>query len=688
MAFYVYTHQLLRIRYWFLPMAIALIACLIGSITAITVRAEPTEVPLYRVYERAVTNNTTYANKFTDVTLHVTYRHLDSGIEIPFWGFYAGNGDGGNDGDVWKMRFMPNQTGTWKYEYTWSDGTAGGSGSFVAVTEGAGKGVLQPYTENPLWFAYNGTDPAFLKSYYVITGGFLNEPISWAAPNVYQKIADRGYNHVMLNMLSTAYTSQHFEDSPGSSSDFLYRETSPSTTINLTLFESLEDHLGWLNDRDIGVHMFQGFDGKEEYGSGSPRYNDMSDSERDFLVRYVAARLAPYANVAGWNYTWETSGSGPELDLMDRLIQYDPWNHLRTFHGPATSQNDVNGNFTDDRYTFITTEPSWQGDRDGKVFPVSLTHEVMLGHNKFGKPAINTEGWGLWRPCYNADNTSVRRHAWAVTMAAGSYTWSDLPSCENGNSSNDIFSLEDAAQAVDVQYKIMTEDVDFYRMLPANELIADRSAETFALAEPGNQYMVYDQEGGSFTLAVASGTYNGKWVNTLTGEEVAIGEVHGNDSGQSFTTPDTSVDWLLVLKKGTGDEPTATPNLIKPTPTPTPDLVAPTATPTLVPVVPTATPAPGGETITVDDTDATISYSGDWGTVTHAWGRYNETTHESQVAGSSASFTFTGTCVELIGELQPWGGEATLMMDDTTQETVSFEGSVDTHQHIIFPHVV
>ncbi|MEM8535864.1 MAG: hypothetical protein AAGF95_33870 [Chloroflexota bacterium] len=559
---------------------------------------------------------------------------------------------------------MPDQKGTWEYEYTWSDGTPGGSGSFVAVTEGAGKGVIQPYTENPLWFAYNGTEPVFLKSYYVITGGFLNEPISWAAPNVYQKIADRGYNHVMLNMLSTAYTSQHFADSPGGSDEFLYRETSPSTTMNLGLFDSLEDHLGWLNERDIGVHMFQGFDGKEEYGSGSPRYNDISESERDFLVRYAAARLAPYANVAGWNYTWETEGVDPELDLMDHLIKYDPSNHLRTFHGPGTSQDDVKGSFGDNRYTFITTEPFWEGARDGKVFPVSLIHEVMLGHNKFGKPAMNTEGWGLWRPCYNADNTSVRRQAWAVTMAAGSYTWSNLPSCENGNSSTDIFSFEDAAEAVDVKYKIMTEDVDFYRMVPANELIVDRSAETFALAEPGNQYVVYDQDGGSFTLEVAAGTYNGKWVDALTGEEVTIGEVIGNDSGQSFTTPNTSADWILVVTKESGSEPN------------------PTVTP--VPAEPTATPVPGSETVTVDDTSSAISYSGAWDATTSAWGRYNETTHESQATGSSASFTFTGSCVELIGERQPWGGEATIVIDDTIQETVSFEGFVDTHQQTIF----
>jgi len=36
----------------------------------------------------------------------------------------------------WKLRFMPDELGTWNYSYTWTDGTSGGSGNFQVVDTG------------------------------------------------------------------------------------------------------------------------------------------------------------------------------------------------------------------------------------------------------------------------------------------------------------------------------------------------------------------------------------------------------------------------------------------------------------------------------------------------------------------------------------------------------------------------
>lgn len=126
------------------------------------------EVGVYRVFERSLTNDGDYANPFTDVELRVDYT-APSGKTWSFWGFYNGDGQGGGDldnGNVWTLRFMPDEAGTWEYHWRWSDGTEGGSGEFDATTAGAGPGIIQAYDENPYWFAYNGTEPVYLKSYY------------------------------------------------------------------------------------------------------------------------------------------------------------------------------------------------------------------------------------------------------------------------------------------------------------------------------------------------------------------------------------------------------------------------------------------------------------------------------------------------------------------------------------------
>ena len=150
------------------------LAALIGLAWSLAGPAGPTmagstpEVGLYRVFEASVENHEPYENRFADGELRCTYT-APSGREIDFIGFFDGDGEGGGDagsGHVWKMRFMPDELGEWRYRWSWSDGTEGGSGRFLAVPEGAGKGVLRPYEENPRWFAYNGTEPVWLKSYY------------------------------------------------------------------------------------------------------------------------------------------------------------------------------------------------------------------------------------------------------------------------------------------------------------------------------------------------------------------------------------------------------------------------------------------------------------------------------------------------------------------------------------------
>jgi hypothetical protein len=103
------------------------------------------KVPLYGLYETIITNDTHYANKFRDVTLNLMFT-APSGRAMKFWGFFDGDGKGGPEyfdatnaspdsageltGNVWKLRFMPDELGTWTYTYTWSDGTPGGSGDF------------------------------------------------------------------------------------------------------------------------------------------------------------------------------------------------------------------------------------------------------------------------------------------------------------------------------------------------------------------------------------------------------------------------------------------------------------------------------------------------------------------------------------------------------------------------------
>lgn len=541
-------------------------------------------VPLYKPFEQSITNNNGYANKFTDVTLTVQYSS-PTNRQFQFYGFYDGDGAGGQSGNMWKIRFMPDEAGTWSYSYTWSDGTPGGSGTFTGDTAGAGPGVLKPYGANPHWFAYNGTQPVFLKSFYLGAGGFVGVPINWAASNVYGKLQARGYNHVQMIMLPIGWTDQKPSDAPA---DHISRPLWRNTPLvqDIGVWRRMEQHVAWLNDRNIAIHFFMGFDPKPE---GTPdqyfalqRWQGMSAADQEFYVRYVASRLAPYANIAGWNYTWETNGGADEIRLMDLLAQYDPWTHVRTYHDSAVRSN----SYGDGRFTFAGIENhGYFGNANGNRAVDSASHYQSTIDAYNNKPVYMVEGNGLWRACWAQElaDPSITRSAWAVTLAGGSFTWQDsswqaTDACSGFTApSTEMFTWpagNPMVDRLDVLYSIMAQDVVFHRMNPRNDLLSNCPSSfnrdggvpfgpCYALAETGSQYLAYKEEGGSFGLNLASGTYTTTWIDTRTGaRQPANGGTVSGGGIVSLTTPDVSTDWVLLAKVQTpgGQQPYPGPN--------------------------------------------------------------------------------------------------------------------------------
>ncbi len=96
------------------------------------------------------------------------------------------------------------------------------------------------------------------------------------------------------------------------------------------------------------------------------------------------------------------------------------------------------------------------------------------------------------------------------------------------------------------------------------------------------------------------------------------------------------------------------------------------------------TPEPmNPEYLIVDDIYNGITYTGSWGFHDDWVDRYNGTTHESDEVGASAEYVFTGFEIELIGEIQGWGGNAEIFIDDASYGQVSFNGSSAIQQSIV-----
>ena len=524
------------------------------------------ECGLYRTFEQTLQNDAPYGNRFADVELQVSYTS-PSGRTIDFYGFFDGDGNGGGDaqtGNVWKIRFMPDEIGQWSYAYQWSDGTPGGEDSFSCVASEAGKGILRPYEANPRWFAYNGTDPVWLKSYYETGHGAIAQPFDWIVDNVYQPMLDRGYNHLQVNwLLPLCCEGQYYVDGPARSISTirLYEEGRASSTMNLDVWHMLERHVSWLNDRNVGLHMFLGFDGGRNDG---PAWTELSESEKRFYVRYVVARLAPYANIAGWNFVWEVPGDreSHELGLARLLQEEDVFEHLRTYEDEMPADHE----YGRPEYTFAAIEnhgmASSDRDDDRAYWKEAWTHhEACLVGYVPGKPVYMSEGNALWRRYWQsrtgATQDDLRRSAWGCATAGASFNWNGHLTEEGLTATGpeglpfhgDDNPYAASARELDILEEVMTSVVEFFRMTPQDSLLSDHDPQAvWCLAEVGHQYLVFSAEGRSFALNLAAGDYTGnQWIDAKTGSAQNVSPVSGS-TVQQFTPPNDSTDWVLVLR--------------------------------------------------------------------------------------------------------------------------------------------
>jgi hypothetical protein len=528
------------------------------------------QASLYRVFERSIVNNNTYTNKFIDVDLTCKYTS-PSGKIIDFYGFYDGDGKGGGNlttGNIWKIRFMPNELGEWKYTWKWSDSTSGGEGSFICDSIDKGKGILRAYKDNPRWFAYNGTEPVFLKSYYESSMRPFQQPWDYMQ-KYYQAYLDNGYNHFQVNWLLPTVSGENIADCAyPSNNDAIYAEKGKaSTTMNLAVWNKMETLLSWLNGKNITLFPFLGFDGGRN--SLPQAWASLSASEQDFFARYVVARIAPYAIIT-WNYVWEVEGGteNGELGCMRLVKKYDVFDHLRTYQDEKPKVN----HFDLPEYSFAGIEN--HSIQDGVTRDVEnwwtpwSHHEASLVGYVSGKPIYMVEGNALWRRYWEAmlvtksshtmTQAEVREAAWGCTMAAGSFTWCGHTALTLKNSTGLPFydnlsnPWRPAAKAIDLLTDIMNKEVTFYRLTPQDSLLSGHNSHSvWCLAETGKQYMVFSISGQAFNLKLAAGGYTmNKWLNTVTGASVEV-PAHTAVANEivSFTPPDTSTDWLLLIRK-------------------------------------------------------------------------------------------------------------------------------------------
>lgn len=257
-------------------------------------------------------------NPFVDVRVSAVFTNGAKSIDVP--GFYDGDG-------VYRVRFMPEQVGTWRYETKsnrWP--LTGKTGSFAVTAPAKGNhGPVRVF--NTYHFAYADGTP--FKQIGTTIYNWLDTPEE-VQDETLKTLASAPFNkaRMLLTQQPESYQKKYaparwpFAGKPPHDWDF--------TRYNAEYFRHYEKRLGQLRDLGIEADLIL----FNPYGRWGFETMDAANDER--YVRYVIARFAAYRNV-WWSmaneYDFLRAKLEPEWDRIFQVVQQaDPYNHLRSIH--------------------------------------------------------------------------------------------------------------------------------------------------------------------------------------------------------------------------------------------------------------------------------------------------------------------------------------------------------------------
>jgi hypothetical protein len=265
-------------------------------------------------------------NPFVETDLSATFTQGDKSAKVS--GFYDGGG-------VYRVRFMPQSQGEWRYETASNRAELNGKkGAFTATRPAEGnRGPVR--VRNTYHFAYADGTPYFPVGTTCYAWTHQDDRLQ---EQTLDTLKAGPFNKLRMCVFPKWYAYNRAEPAlypfagrPPNSWDF--------TRFNPDFFRHLEKRVGQL--RDLGVEadliLFHPYD-KGHWG-----FDRMGQAADDRYVRYLVARLAAYRNV-WWSLANEYDFLKEKTEAdWDRLFQVvvkaDPYGHLRSIHNGALLYN-------------------------------------------------------------------------------------------------------------------------------------------------------------------------------------------------------------------------------------------------------------------------------------------------------------------------------------------------------------
>jgi len=428
-------------------------------------------------------------------------------------GFYAGNGSGGPDGNIWQVRFSPDQNGQWTYR-TDSESTAldGIEGDFEVVDPrpdapdfyrwGRLEYVGEPYLkfrEGNYWVKAGADDPENILG--AAMGGWASkrEEIDY--------LAEKGINSIYVMTHNLEGDANDVWPWIGATSE---EAKTHADRFDIGKLEQWRDFFVYLQESGVVLYMILE-DDSAWTGYDRPAYY------REMVARF-ADLPALYFNSgeeANENYSLDES-----IEHIKLLASIDPYDHPRAIHNVRTPT----AKYIDTEELSLSSIQTW---------PTSPQRLNELGV-AWAEACMARGKRPLMVNFDEARPPEDRRSVWAVYMARG--VWEPIVYAP------DTFAVYERLWNELAAARRFIESLPFPEMFPANRLLSDGAG--FCLAKPGAAYGVYLPAGGSVSLAAPEGLYDISWFDPRGGRFLEAHEASG--PRLQLAAPDEQ-DWAVRI---------------------------------------------------------------------------------------------------------------------------------------------
>ncbi|MEX0938636.1 MAG: DUF5060 domain-containing protein [Pirellulales bacterium] len=556
-------------------------------------------------FEGPQTNESADPNPFRDYRLDVTFRHGDRAMRVA--GFYAADGNaaesGSDSGRVWRVHFVPDQTGQWTYTASFRTGrdialseepAAGDATAFdgaqgeltVAESDKSGRdhrahGLLRYVGGHHLQFAgseryflkggadspenflayadFDGTSslrdrprrqgeaaPAALHRYEPHVRDWRQGDPTWGDGQgkgiigALNYLADQHVNSVYFLTMNVGGDGQDVW--PWADHDQRFR-------FDCSKLDQWEIVFSHMDCQGIMLHVVTQEQENDQLLDGGEL-----GPQRKLYYRELVARFGHHLAVT-WNLGEENTNTSEQRKAFCRYLhELDPYDHqvvVHTFPG---------------RYDEVYEPLLGFKHFEGPSLQTNDTHEQTLRwvHRsaEAGRPwivcldEIGPANTGVKPDEDDPGHDEIRkRHLWGNLMGGGAgvewYFGYNFP--HNDLNLEDFRSRERMWEQTANALRFMHEHLPFQRMKPADDLTSDD--DDYCLADPGSVYAIFRPDGGSTELDLGErrDRFEVRWYNPRSGGELQSGSMNTISGPGSVAIGEPPSegdrDWVALVRR-------------------------------------------------------------------------------------------------------------------------------------------